>query len=85
MKIAIFVIGLLVGFTGHKGLNYAYDYSFNKAFDSEACHDIMIKGGNLSDRFACTYKEMGYTNYIGYALMRPNASNDGFDKSKWIF
>lgn len=78
------LLGILLGLLLHKGVNYTYDFQFEKAFMSDNCKDIMLSGGNLSERFACTYKEMGVYNYLAYILMRPNARNT-FDRETWIF
>jgi hypothetical protein len=82
-KIAV-LIGLILGMILHKSLNYIYDYSFNAAFDGPKCHDIMLNGGNLSDRFTCTHREMGLIDDLQYLLLRPTAPN-GIDKDSWTF
>lgn len=82
-KLLLFFI---LGFISHKALNFIYDYSFNAAFDSPKCKDIMVgQNETLSDRFDCTYKEMGVNHYMAYLLLRPTAPNQPFDKSTWSF
>ncbi len=78
------LLGVLLGMLLHKGLNYTYDFQFDKGFMSKACQPIMLNGGNLSERFTCTYKEMGVYSYLSYLLMRPNVKSP-FREGTWTF
>jgi hypothetical protein len=75
MRIKYFLLGILAGMLLHKAVNFYYDYSFNEAFDSQECGKITADGMDLSERFKCTYKVMGFRNYLQYILIRPTAPN----------
>lgn len=71
----------ILGFISHKVVNYIYDFYVEKAFQSDKCKSIMLSNsGNLSQRFDCTYEEMGQIENLKYLLLRPSPFND-----KWIF
>lgn len=81
----LFLLGVVAGLILHKTANFYYDYEFNDAFNSEKCKSITAgENGTLSDRFKCTYKVMGFRDYVKYILIRPAAPN-GFDKDSWTF
>lgn len=75
-----YVVIFVMGFISHKGVNYAYDYSFEKAFTSSKCQDQYVIDSKdpktdapLTKRFECTYKEMGVVENLKYVLLRPSA------------
>lgn len=75
-------LAFLLGFLFHKGLNFFSDYRFDAAFMGPKCHDIMLNGGNLSDRFRCTDAQNPGHEVIDYMLIRPTME---FGQVKWVF
>ena len=84
-----YVLIFILGFIGHKAVNYVYDYSFNKGFTSSDCTEQYIKDSNdpkidapLTKRFQCTEKQMGMVENLKYLLLRPNVLSY---KKDWTF
>lgn len=82
------LLGLILGFFLHKGLEEVYDYHFEKGF--VACGpqymlDIEAKvDAPLTKRFQCTYKEMGLVSDLKYILMRPHYTRNE-NNGKWYY
>lgn len=76
------LFGVLLGMLLHKTLNFVYDYSWNRQFDTTCLNQPMTNGV----RFKCTEKAMGYLDYTKYLLYRPSAPNSfGYSNDKWTF
>jgi len=71
------LLGILLGFFLHKGINAAYSYSFWK--NNQNCEKLNFE--TLDEEFNCTYKKMGYMKYIGYSLINYTYTID----HKWGF